>query len=261
MKLSLRRPLLALLAMTAALTLISCKPLDKDSGKPLDEDAKTTESPLAKLSDDKQKVAYLIGLQIGESIQPIKDEIEFQTLIRSIRESMEGNAPEIDYAEAMAVMQGLNERMQAKQEAAAEEQKANNEEMAQKNLEEGRAFLEENANKPGITTTASGLQYEVIKQGEGKKPGASDLVHVHYEGTLLNGEVFDSSYARNEPVQFPVNGVISGWTEALQLMPEGSKYRLWIPADIAYGETGNGPIGPNATLAFEVELLEVVKAP
>jgi len=261
MKSSLRHLLTLLLALVAGFALVSCKPLDKDSGQPLDEDAKTAESPLAKFSDDKQKVAFLIGLQIGESLQPIKDEIEFQILVRSMRDSMEGKAPEVDYAEAMEVMKGLNERMQAKQEAEAEEQKANNEELAQKNLEEGQAFLQENAEKPGITTTASGLQYEIIKQGSGAKPGAEDQVRVHYEGTLLNGEVFDSSYARNEPVQFPLNGVIAGWTEALQLMNEGSKYRLWIPADIGYGETGNGPIGPNATLAFEVELLEVVKAP
>jgi len=261
MKLSPRRLLIASVALTSWLALSACKPLDKDTGQPIEGEAQTTESPLSKLRDDKQKVAYLVGLQIGDSLKPIKDEIEFQTLVRALRESIDGTAPEIDYAEAMTLMQGLNERMQARQQAEAAEQKLHNEELALKNSEEGRAFLEENSKKPGVVTTASGLQYEVLNQGDGTTPAADNIVSVQYEGSFLNGEVFDSSYARNEPVQFKVNAVIPGWTEALQLMSKGSKYRLWIPSDLGYGESGSGPIGPNATLVFEVELLDIIKAP
>jgi FKBP-type peptidyl-prolyl cis-trans isomerase len=129
---------------------------------------------------------------------------------------------------------------------------------AEKNLTEGSAFLAGNKAKEGVTTTASGLQYSVEKMGSGAKPAASDTVRVHYRGTLLSGKEFDSSYKRNEPAEFPVNGVIAGWTEALQLMPVGSKWKLFIPAALAYGEQGRQGIPPNATLLFDVELLEIV---
>jgi FKBP-type peptidyl-prolyl cis-trans isomerase FkpA/FKBP-type peptidyl-prolyl cis-trans isomerase FklB len=133
---------------------------------------------------------------------------------------------------------------------------------AKSNLAAGQKFLAENGKKPNVKTTASGLQYEVVKQGDGPVPKDTDVVRVHYKGMLLDGKTFDSSYDRGEPATFPLTGVIPGWREGLALMPVGSKYKLWIPASIAYGETGTqgGPIGPNATLAFEVELLEIVKA-
>jgi FKBP-type peptidyl-prolyl cis-trans isomerase len=131
---------------------------------------------------------------------------------------------------------------------------------ARKNLEEGQAFLEENAGRSGVEVTESGLQYEVLKEGVGAKPTANDQVRVHYHGTLIDGTVFDSSVERGQPAVFGVGQVISGWTEALQLMPEGSKWKLFIPANLAYGERGAGSkIGPNSALIFEVELLEIMK--
>mgnify|MGYP001031285835 CR=1 FL=1 len=130
--------------------------------------------------------------------------------------------------------------------------------MAQNALEEGKKFLAENAKKEGVVTTSSGLQYIVLKEGTGKKPKATDTVLVHYRGTLLNGKEFDSSYSRNQPIEFPLNRVIPGWTEGVQLMKEGAKYKFFIPSQLAYGPFGAGPdIGPNETLIFEVELLKV----
>jgi FKBP-type peptidyl-prolyl cis-trans isomerase FklB len=133
------------------------------------------------------------------------------------------------------------------------------EQIAEDNKVQGSAFLAENKGKDGVKTTASGLQYRIIKAGTGVKPSASDTVKVHYEGSLINGTVFDSSIKRGEPVSFPVGGVIKGWTEALQIMPEGSKWQLFIPSDLAYGPGGNRNIGPNEVLLFDVELLEVQK--
>ena len=132
--------------------------------------------------------------------------------------------------------------------------------MAATPAEKGEEFLKENAKKEGVKTTASGLQYKVIKEGEGKSPKATDTVSVHYRGTLLDGTEFDSSYKRNEPTQFPLNRVIKGWTEGVQLMKEGAKYQFFIPSQLAYGERGTpgGPIGPNETLIFDIELLKVL---
>src|SRR5690606_32638670 len=161
----------------------------------------------------------------------------------------------ISEEEAMQVMQAFGERMQAKQMADFEAQRG-------KNAAEGEAFLAENGKKPGVTTTESGLQYEVLTAGTGPKPKLTDTIRVHYKGTLLDGETFDSSYDRGEPVQFGLSQVVPGWQEGLQLMPVGSKYKLWIPGKLGYGEQGTpgGPIGPNALLVFEGELLEIVAA-
>jgi len=255
MKVSLPRPL-TLLAVSTWLALAACTPLDKDSGQPVAGDSSTEKpSPLAALSNDEQKVAWIIGSQIGGQLTQIKDEIDFPTLMRAAREHMEGKGQALDQNEVMIIMQAFDERMQAK--IQAEQQAA-----AEKNETEGRAFLEENGQKPGVTTTETGLQYEVLSEGSGPKPGPMDTVRVHYEGTLLDGTVFDSSIQRGEPAQFSLDGVISGWREGLLLMPVGSKYRLWIPGILAYGQNGaGGAIGPNATLVFEVELLEIVKTP
>jgi FKBP-type peptidyl-prolyl cis-trans isomerase len=156
--------------------------------------------------------------------------------------------------EQLAVRQEFVRKLQAQQ---AEKAKA----AAEKNKAEGEKFLADNKGKPGVKTTASGLQYTVIKEGTGPKPGPNDQVKVQYLGTLIDGTKFDSSYDRGQPAQFALNGVIPGWTEALQLMTVGSKYKLFIPSSLGYGERGTpgGPIGPNATLVFEVELVEIVK--
>lgn len=136
----------------------------------------------------------------------------------------------------------------------------NQQQVATKNLSDGNAFLDSNSKKEGVKVLPSGLQYKVLKEGTGNSPKATDKVKVHYKGTLINGEEFDSSYKRGTPAEFPVNGVIAGWTEALQLMKEGSKWQLFIPSKLAYRERGSGPkITPNSTLVFDVELLEIVK--
>jgi FKBP-type peptidyl-prolyl cis-trans isomerase FkpA len=206
------------------------------------------------LETEKDKISYVIGLQIAGSLVQIKDEVDLKVLMRGIETGLSGEEPAISQEEAMAVQQAFGQKLQAKREA--EMQAA-----AQKNREEGEAFLAANKGKPGVETTPSGLQYKVETAGSGPRPAATDTVKVHYTGTLLDGTKFDSSVDRGQPAQFALNAVIPGWTEALQLMPVGSKYTLWIPSDLAYGDRGTpGPIGPNATLKFEVELIEIVQA-
>lgn len=210
-----------------------------------------------KLESDRDKVSYMVGMQIGNSLQQIKGEVDLPVLFQAIETTLKAGTPLLTAEEAQTVQKSFAERLQAQH--AAEQAAA-----AKKNKEEGDAFLASNKGKKGVTTTASGLQYQVVTQGKGPKPAATDTVKVHYTGTLLDGTKFDSSVDRGEPATFALNAVIPGWTEALQLMPVGSKYKLWIPGKLGYGEQGTpgGPIGPNATLVFEVELLDVVgKAP
>jgi FKBP-type peptidyl-prolyl cis-trans isomerase FkpA len=205
-----------------------------------------------KLETEKDKVSYVVGMQIGSSLSQIKDEINQEVLFRAIRSALADEAPMLSEEEAMQVQQSFSQKLQAKH--AAEVQAT-----ATRNKAEGEEFLAKNKSKSGIKTTDSGLQYQVITKGKGPKPSATDTVKVHYVGTLLDGTTFDSSIERGQPAQFALNAVIPGWTEALQLMPVGAKYKLWIPSELAYGDRGTpGPIGPNQTLMFEVELLEIV---
>lgn len=237
MKRSLRYTLLA--AATASLFGVSGLALAQDG----------------QLKTDKEKVSYMVGMQIGGSLSQIKDEIDLAVVTKAIEATLKGEQPLLTPEQAMEVQKGFAERLQAKR--AAEMQEA-----ATKNKAEGEAFLAKNKSAAGVQTTASGLQYKVEKAGTGPKPAATDTVKVHYVGTLLDGTKFDSSVDRGQPAQFALNAVIPGWTEALALMPVGSKWTLWIPSNLAYGDRGTpGPIGPNATLKFEVELLEIVKAP
>lgn len=207
-----------------------------------------------KLESETDKVSYLIGRNIGGSIAADGLELNLDTLIAGLREAVDGNDSKISDADAQAIMTSFQQKMQeqAQTKAAA---------AAKENVEAGNKFLEENKKREGVITTESGLQYEILKSSEGDKPAETDTVSVHYHGTLLNGDVFDSSVDRGEPTSFPVNGVIKGWTEALQLMPVGSKWKLFIPSDLAYGDRGapGSPIGPGSMLTFEVELLEIKK--
>ncbi len=206
-----------------------------------------------KLETERDKASYLVGMQIGGSLQQIKGEVDLPIVFQAIETVLGNGTPLLSQEEAAAVQKSFGERLQAKH--AAEQQAT-----ATKNKADGEAFLAKNKSVPGVTTTASGLQYQVVTQGKGPKPAAADRVKVHYTGTLLDGTKFDSSVDRGEPAEFALNQVIPGWTEALQLMPVGSKYTLWIPSSLAYGDRGTpGPIGPNATLKFEVELIEIVK--
>ena len=205
----------------------------------------------AVLKDEKDKVSYSIGLEIGNKLKSQAIDINADTLASGIKDALSGSKPLMTEKEIQETMTAFQKEMMAKQ---AEKTKA----LAEKNKKEGDAFLAENKKKEGIKTTSSGLQYKVLKDGEGPMPKATDTVTVNYRGTLLDGTEFDSSYKHGEPATFPVNGVVPGWVEALQLMKVGSKFQLFIPSGLAYGERAAGQqIGPNSTLIFEVELFSI----
>ncbi len=204
----------------------------------------------ADLETDSQKLGYIIGMDIGASLKQQGAEIDLDSLFEAIRATYEGQPLAMTPEEAATI----REQFIAKRRAAAE---AERQAAATKNAAEGDKFLLDNRNKEGVVVTDSGLQYKVIEMGDGPKPAASDRVTVNYRGTLLDGEEFDSSYARNQPMTFQLDQVIPGWTEGVQLMPVGSKFMFYIPPNLAYGPNGGGPIGPNATLIFEVELLSI----
>jgi len=205
----------------------------------------------AQLKDQKDKASYSIGYDIGETFKKQKIELNMDALVAGLKEALAGKEASLSKEEREKTLQAFQKEMMEKQIAASKE-------AAEKNKAEGEKFLEENKKKDGVKTTASGLQYKVLKEGSGAPPKETDTVVTNYRGTLIDGTEFDSSYKRNEPASFPVNRVIKGWTEALQLMKPGAKYQLFIPSSLAYGERGAGQtIGPNATLIFEVELLSI----
>jgi FKBP-type peptidyl-prolyl cis-trans isomerase FklB len=203
------------------------------------------------LKTDKDKVSYSIGLDIGTNFKRQSVDLDAKALAAGIADGLSGGKPLLAEDEVRKVLAEFRQQMGAKAQQAAQQ-------LAEKNQKEGETFLAENKKKKGVITLPSGLQYQVIKEGTGKIPKASETVTTHYRGTLIDGTEFDSSYKRGEPASFPVNGVIKGWTEALQLMKVGSKWQLFIPASLAYGPQGAGQlIGPNATLIFEIELLSI----
>lgn len=198
-----------------------------------------------KLNNEIDSVSYSLGVNIGENIKTQFPDIDLKNFEAAIKDVLDDNKkPSISGADAQKTIQEYFTKQQAKANESV--------------VEEGRKFLAENSKKENVVTLESGLQYEVIKNGEGAKPTLNDQVTTHYHGTLIDGTVFDSSVERGEPASFPVSGVIKGWTEALQLMNVGSKWRLFVPYDLAYGERGAGPkIGPFTTLIFEVELISI----
>jgi len=212
--------------------------------------AKDAKPPIA---IDKNKISTMVGMDIGRGLAQIKDDVDIKIVEQALEQTLKGEKTSLTQEEALQVRQAYMQQMQAKRVA---EQKA----AAEKNKTEGAAFLAKNKSKSGVKSTASGLQYEVEKEGSGPKPKATDTVKVNYLGTKIDGTKFDSTYDRGQPATFPLNGVIKGWSEGLQLMPVGSKYKLYVPAELAYGENAPGPIGPNATLIFEVELLGIEDA-
>src|SRR2546426_10793452 len=200
--------------------------------------------------DQKDKVSYSLGLNIGFNLGRQNVPINPDALVAGIKDAIAGK-PQLTPDQIKETMTAFEKDMEQKQKAAAD-----------KNASEGTKFLEENKKKEGVKTAASGLQYKVLKEGNGAQPKASDTVTVNYRGTLINGTEFDSSYKRGQPATFPVNGVIKGWTEALQLLKVGSKYQLFIPSDLAYGERSVSPdLAANSTLIFEVELMDAKPAP
>ncbi len=204
------------------------------------------------LKTPKDKVSYAIGMDMANSLKKNEIEVDPAVLGQAFKDLLGGKKTLMTEEESRATLTSLQQEMQTKRQEKTKVQ-------GEANKKEGATFLAENKKKEGVKTLPSGLQYKVISAGKGKTPKAEDTVTVQYKGTLINGTEFDSSYKRGQAATFPVNGVIKGWTEALQLMKEGDKWMLYIPADLAYGENGPGPIGPNATLIFEVEL-ESIKA-
>jgi FKBP-type peptidyl-prolyl cis-trans isomerase FklB len=209
------------------------------------------------LTTDKQKASYAIGMNLGGGLHRQGIDVDSAALIQGMKDALSGGKTLLTEDEARAALMKLQGEMQAQQQSKAKQE-------GDANQKEGAAFLAANKGKEGVVTLPSGLQYKILKEGTGAKPTAADSVVCNYRGTLINGSEFDSSYKRGEPATFPVSGVIRGWTEALQLMPVGSKWQLFIPSDLAYGPRGTpgGPIGPNSTLIFEVELVSIKeKAP
>ncbi|NTS75681.1 FKBP-type peptidyl-prolyl cis-trans isomerase [Catenovulum sp. SM1970] len=236
-------------AIAAALTLAGCGA--EKAAQPTE-----TKQEAVKLQSEIQKQSYSLGVSVATNLtQHVQQSTEMgialeQDLIaKGFADTLAGNA-QIDIAEVQTLLQKLQ---QQQQEAHAKKQEAD----SVKFKEEGATFLAENGKKEGIQTTESGLQFEVVSEGEGEKPAAEDTVTVHYTGTLIDGTKFDSSVDRGQPASFPLNRVIKGWTEGLQLMPVGSKFRFYIPFDLAYGPQGTGSIPPFATLIFDVELLSI----
>jgi FKBP-type peptidyl-prolyl cis-trans isomerase FklB len=206
------------------------------------------------LQDEKQKLSYSIGYQVGGDFRRQGLEIDPELVVKGVLDGQAGSEPLMTPEKMRQTLTALNQQVAA----AAEQQR---EEQARKNLAEGEVFLAANAEKEGVVTLPSGLQYQVLSEGQGAPPAATDTVTVHYRGTLIDGTEFDSSYGRGEPATFPLDRVIPGWTEGLQLMRPGAKYQLFVPPELAYGERGAGAkIGPDATLVFEVELLSVQPA-
>ncbi|MWJ28043.1 hypothetical protein GPM19_07475 [Halomonas sp. ZH2S] len=205
---------------------------------------------LAAPETEQEQLAYSLGVTLGESMQEDISDLDMDTFTQGMRDVFEGN--ELALSEEQ-----MADALMAFQQRSLEARQAEADEAAQANLKVGEAFLEENAAREEVTVTESGLQYEVVESGDGATPGPEDTVEVHYEGMLLDGTVFDSSYERGEPVSFQVGQVIEGWQEALQLMSVGDTWMVYIPAELGYGAQGQGPIGPNETLTFRVELLDV----
>ena len=202
------------------------------------------------LGDEKSRVSYAIGMMLGHNWQQQGLEVDPDITARAIKDVQTGGAMLLSQAEMQQTLTAFQKELKVKQQKIQEEK-------AVKNKAEGADFLAANKAKPGVVTLPDGLQYTVLTEGSGAMPQADNVVSVHYRGTLLDGTEFDSSYKRGQPAQFPVNGVIRGWTEALQLMKTGSKWKLFIPSELAYGENGQRSIPPNSVLIFEVELLSV----
>ncbi|RPJ36944.1 MAG: FKBP-type peptidyl-prolyl cis-trans isomerase [Deltaproteobacteria bacterium] len=202
------------------------------------------------LKDQKDKESYSLGYQFGQTMKYQGLDIDMDIYTSGIRDALGGSKPQLSQEEMRQTVSELQKRI-----AAAREKGLN--EISAKNLAEGKAFLEENKKKEGVKVLPSGLQYKVLSEGSGKSPRATDQVTVNYKGTLINGVEFDNSYKRGKPTTFQIDKVVKGWTEALPLMKEGSKWQLFIPPELGYGSRGAGPVPPNSTLIFEVELISV----
>ncbi|MBM3834786.1 MAG: FKBP-type peptidyl-prolyl cis-trans isomerase [Verrucomicrobia bacterium] len=202
------------------------------------------------LKDPKDKISYSIGLNIGNNVKQQGLDLNPEILAAGVKDALSGGKPLLTDEQVRETLTNLQKDLMSQRAVQSEN-----------NKKAGAAFLVDNKKQKGTQTLPSGLQYQVIKEGKGKKPKSTDIVKTHYRGTLIDGKEFDSSIARGEPETFPLTEVIAGWTEALQLMPVGSKWKLFVPSNLAYGEQGQGPIPPNSTLIFEIELLGIEESP
>jgi FKBP-type peptidyl-prolyl cis-trans isomerase FklB len=254
--------IVAVLAVGNAPAQQTQAPAGGAQSKPSAPSAKTAPAPAAKgsatstaaLTTDREKESYALGMNIAKGLKQQSVDVDPAVMTRAIKDILTGAKPLLTDDEAMDALKKLQADVRQKQDT---ERKA----LAEKNLKDGQEFLTANKTKEGVVTLPSGLQYKILTQGKGPKPTANDTVVCQYRGTLIDGTEFDSSYKRGQPATFPVSRVIKGWTEALELMPIGSKWQLFIPPDLAYGDRGAGNmIGPNATLIFEVELMSIQAA-
>ncbi len=212
----------------------------------------------AVIATDDEDLSYMIGSDIGGQLKANAIDVDVDALVEGLTNALNGGQSRLSATRIQELQSMVQQRQQAARQKMQQEMQERIAVEGKANAEQGSAFLAANAAKDGVSVTASGLQYRVISEGAGKKPASTDRVRVHYRGTLVDGTEFDSSYSRNEPTEFPLDGVIPGWTEGLQLMTVGSKYEFVIPHELAYGERGGGSIPPSSTLVFEVELLDVL---
>lgn len=241
------------LILPAALLVAMAAVAGAQSGKPAAQPAAPAPSAAGKPESVEDRACYVIGYNLGRTLKQNDVKANTELIMKGLREGLTGEKGMLTDAEMQSTMQAFQQQVQAQQQA---KQKV----LGEKNKTEGEAFLAKNKTHPGVKTTASGLQYEVEKEGTGANPKPTDTVTVNYKGTLMDGTVFDSSYDRGQPATFVLNQVIPGWTEGVQLMKPGAKYKFYIPSSLGYGEQGaGGVIGPNAPLIFEVELLSVGK--
>lgn len=251
---------IALLPLAISLMLVSVtacsKSEDKDkpaAGATTAAAAGTAAITVAGLETERKQVSYMVGMDIAKSLDQIKGDIDVDILAGALRDAFAKKNVKLTDEQSNQIRAAFTQKLQ--QRAATKQT-----EDAKKNLDEGVAFLAQNKTKPDVRTTESGLQYQILRAGSGPKPSITDTVKVNYKGTFLNGETFDSSYDRGQPVDFALNQVVPGWGEGVALMPVGSKFKFWLPSNLAYGEQGQQPtVGPNATLVFEVELIEIIK--
>jgi FKBP-type peptidyl-prolyl cis-trans isomerase FklB len=242
-------------------TLLMCSAFASyaEDAKPSPSPAGST-TPASALKDDKDKISYSLGVDIGRTLQRFQLDLNESALSQGIADVL-GNKPmAMSDQELQQTLQAFQQKMMQKQQEAMSKKQEQMKVVAEKNKADGKKFLDDNAKKTGVRTTSSGLQYKVIKEGSGDKPKDSDVVETNYRGTTIDGKEFDSSAKHGTSFSFPVNGVIKGWSEALKMMPVGSKWEIYVPSDLAYGDEGYGEdIAPGSTLVFEVELLSIKK--
>ena len=241
----------------AAIAVLSVLGLTACGEKSEETQSTTTATSAAELDTPISRQSYSIGASMGsfalnrqEQLEGLDMALDMEIVRKGFNDALNGE-PAMSMEEMQTIIRNSDQEVRAKQEAMAKQD-------AETNIAAGATYLAQNAEKEGVTVTESGLQYEVMVEGTGAKPEATDIVKVHYKGTLIDGTEFDSSYSRGEPAEFPLNRVIPGWTEGVQLMSEGSKFKFVIPSELAYGERATGSITPNSTLIFEVELLEIL---